>query len=75
MSHELITPVNAIIGFSQILKRKNTLNEKEMNYISKIHLSGENLLTLLNSILDFSKIEEGEMDLMQVINFLQISNF
>ena len=62
MSHELRTPLNAIIGFSQILQKRGTLNEKEMNYISKIHLSGQNLLTLVNSILDFSKIEEGKMD-------------
>jgi len=62
MSHELRTPLNAIIGFSQILQRKNTLNEREKNYIDKIHISGENLLALVNSILDFSKIEEGEME-------------
>lgn len=62
MSHELRTPLNAIIGFSQILQMKNTLNEKEKKYIDKIHLSGQNLLTLVNSILDFSKIEEGKME-------------
>ena len=62
MSHELRTPLNAIIGFSQILQRKNTLAEKEKTYIDKINLSGQNLLTLVNSILDFSKIEEGKMD-------------
>ncbi len=62
MSHELRTPLNAIIGFSQILQRRNQVNEKDMNYINKIQLSGENLLTLVNSILDFSKIEEGQME-------------
>jgi PAS domain S-box-containing protein len=63
MSHELRTPLNAIIGFSQILIHGKKLNEKELMYVSKIKLSGENLLTLVNSILDFSKIEEGKMDL------------
>ncbi len=62
MSHELRTPLNAIIGFSQILQRKGTLNEKDSLYVSKIGISGQNLLTLVNSILDFSKIEEGEME-------------
>ncbi len=62
MSHELRTPLNAIIGFSQILERKGELNEKSQNYISKINLSGQNLLSLVNTILDFSKIEEGEME-------------
>lgn len=62
MSHELRTPLNAIIGFSQILQRKSSFNEKDKSYIDKINLSGNNLLTLVNSILDFSKIEEGEME-------------
>ena len=62
MSHELRTPLNAIIGFSQILQRRDTLNEKDKNYIEKINISGQNLLTLVNSILDFSKMDEGEMD-------------
>lgn len=62
MSHELRTPLNAIIGFSQILQRRKTIDEKDKTYISKIHISGQNLLTLVNSILDFSKIEEGQMD-------------
>jgi len=62
MSHELRTPLNAIIGFSQILQRRKTIDEKDKTYISKIYLSGQNLLTLVNSILDFSKIEKGQMD-------------
>ena len=62
MSHELRTPLNAILGFSQILQRKASLSEKDALYVEKIALSGNNLLTLVNSILDFSKIEEGEMD-------------
>ena len=62
MSHELRTPLNAIIGFSQILQRRDNLDEKASDYVKKIHISGENLLTLVNSILDFSKMDEGEMD-------------
>lgn len=62
MSHELRTPLNAIIGFSQILQRRKELQEKEKNYVDKIQLAGQNLLTLVNSILDFSKIEEGKME-------------
>lgn len=62
MSHELRTPLNAIIGFSQILQRRNSLEDKDRSYIQKINISGQNLLTLVNSILDFSKMDEGEMD-------------
>lgn len=62
MSHELRTPLNAIIGFSQILQRKNSLDEKDKKYADKINLSGKNLLTLVNSILDFSKMDENKME-------------
>jgi len=61
MSHELRTPLNAIIGFSQILLRRNNLDDKDKEYIKKIRLSGDNLLTLVNSILDFSKMDENKM--------------
>ena len=62
MSHELRTPLNAIIGFSQILQRKGSLSAKDALYVEKIGISGQNLLTLVNSILDFSKIDEGKME-------------
>ncbi|MDF1875382.1 DUF3365 domain-containing protein [Sulfurimonas sp. SAG-AH-194-I05] len=64
MSHELRTPLNAIIGFSQIIQRRKKADEKDATYISKIQLSGQNLLTLVDSILDFSKIEEGKMEFL-----------
>jgi signal transduction histidine kinase len=63
MSHELRTPLNAIIGFSQILMVKPDTPETIKGVIEKIHISGKNLLTLVNTILDFSKIESGKMDL------------
>lgn len=61
MSHELRTPLNAIIGFSQILLKRDNIDEKNKEFIKKIHISGENLLTLVNSILDFSKMDENQM--------------
>lgn len=64
MSHELRTPLNAIIGFSQILMAKSDTPETIKGFIEKIHLSGKNLLTLVNTILDFSKIESGKMDVV-----------
>lgn len=63
MSHELRTPLNAIIGFSQILIAKPDTPPLVKSFIEKIHISGKNLLTLVNTILDFSKIEAGEMEL------------
>ena len=63
MSHELRTPLNAINGFSQILLAKPDTPESAKKFIEKIHISGNNLLSLVNTILDFSKIEAGKMEL------------
>lgn len=62
MSHELRTPLNAINGFSQILLAKADTPESAKKFIEKIHISGNNLLSLVNTILDFSKIEAGKME-------------
>ena len=62
MSHEIRTPMNAIIGLSH-LALQTSLNNKQRNYISKVHRSAENLLGILNDVLDFSKIEAGKLDI------------
>ncbi len=65
MSHELTTPLNSIIGFSQILQDRlyGDLNEKQTEYVSDILNSGVNLLGLLNDILDISKLDTGTGEL------------
>ena len=67
MSHEIRTPMNAIIGMSH-LALQTGLNERQRNYIEKVHRSGNNLLGIINDILDFSKIEAGKIE-MEVIDF------
>lgn len=62
MSHEVRTPMNGILGMSQLLLVDDELTDKERkNYVQIIHDSGEALLTLLNEILDLSKLQDGEM--------------
>jgi len=62
MSHEFRTPLNAIIGFSELLH--NFITDPQYNsYIDTIKLSGNGLLTLLNDILDLSKIEAGKLEI------------
>ena len=65
VSHELRTPLNAIIGYSEMLIEESEDDglETYTDDLTKIHSSGEHLLTLINDILDISKIEAGKMDL------------
>jgi two-component system, sensor histidine kinase and response regulator len=65
MSHEIRTPMNAIIGMSH-LALQTPLDQKQRNYIEKVHRAGENLLGIINDILDFSKIEAGKMTIERV---------
>ncbi len=76
MSHELRTPLNSIIGFSNILKKnkKENLDSKQIDQLSKINNNGNHLLGLINNILDLSKIESGRVELdpkdFELIKFL-----
>ncbi len=65
MSHELRTPLNAIIGFSDVLLAgiDGEINDSQRNDIQLINISGNHLLTLINSILDIAKIESGKMEM------------
>jgi signal transduction histidine kinase len=66
MSHELRTPLNAILGFTRIVKRKgqDVLPDKQLGNLDKVVISGEHLLSLINTILDIAKIEAGRMDVL-----------
>ena len=62
MSHEIRTPMNAVIGMSH-LALNTSLDDKQRDYIEKIKLSGQNLLSIINDILDFSKIEAEKLEI------------
>lgn len=64
MSHDIRTPMNAIIGFSHLLARDAENPEKVREYTHKIATSGQHLLGLINEVLDMSKIESGKTTLM-----------
>lgn len=75
MSHELRSPMNAIIGFSQLLLRQNSqhLNKNQENMVERILNSGRHLLTLIDEILDFSKLEVGCLKLkLEGLNLAQL---
>ena len=63
MSHDIRTPMNAIVGFAALLARDADNPEKVTEYTKKITASGQHLLGLINDILDISKIEAGKTTL------------
>jgi CheY-like chemotaxis protein len=63
MSHELRSPLNAILGFSQLMTRSQSLPPEHQENVGIITRSGEHLLNLINNILDLSKIEAGRTTL------------
>jgi two-component system sensor histidine kinase/response regulator len=69
MSHELKTPLNAIIGFGELLQDDSpgaegaSLTPKQREFVGHMVGSGHHLLTLMNDILDLSRIEAGRIDL------------
>lgn len=64
MSHEVRTPLNAIINMAYMLK-DTEFNDTQLKYINTILSSSENLLMLINDILDFSKIDTGRVNLTE----------
>ena len=64
MSHEFRTPLNAIMGFSQILEinSNSSLTKKELDYVQHIYTAGEHLSALISNILEFSKMEAGKIE-------------
>ena len=65
MSHDIRTPMNAILGYAQIME--DELNRKEMpevsEHLEKLQQSGNLLLSIINNVLDMARIESGRMEL------------
>ncbi|MDE7107323.1 MAG: response regulator, partial [Clostridiales bacterium] len=61
MSHDIRTPMNAIIGFTSLAASHIDNKEQIKNYLGKIMTSGNHLLSLINDVLDMSRIESGKV--------------
>ena len=78
MSHDIRTPMNAIVGFTALAASHIDNKEQVQDYLSKISVSSQHLLSLINDVLDMSriesgnvKIEEGEVHLPDIIHDLR----
>ncbi|MBQ9346598.1 MAG: amino acid permease [Oscillibacter sp.] len=63
MSHDIRTPMNAIIGYVTLSKKEPDIPPKVSDYLTKIEASGGHLLSLINDVLEMSRIESGKMEL------------
>ena len=70
MSHDIRTPMNAIIGYTQLLENNLDNKKQALDYISKLKSSSTILLSLINYILEMTQIESGKLDLKKKIGDL-----
>ena len=71
MSHDIRTPMNAIIGFSDLLEKHIDEREKVLDYTKKIKSSSSFLLSLINYVLEMARIESGKTVLKEEVGDLQ----
>ena len=65
MSHEVRTPMNALLGMAELLM-ETSLNPEQREYVRIFRRAGDNLLNVVNDILDFSKVEAGHIELESI---------
>lgn len=66
MSHDIRTPLNAIIGFAKLAMKSEGNFEQIQDYLSKISVSGNHLLAIVNDVLEVSRIESGQTKLEEL---------
>jgi signal transduction histidine kinase len=77
MSHDLRSPMNAIIGYTRLLRRRlaDRVDEREARNLANIETSSGNLLNLINDILDLSRIEAGRIEVnLQSVDVCALAN-
>lgn len=72
MSHDIRTPMNAILGFADLLEKDKDDPTKMSDYIAKIKGAGAYLLTIINNVLDVARIESGHVEIDE--SFVDLSN-
>ncbi|MBR4579882.1 MAG: response regulator [Lachnospiraceae bacterium] len=63
MSHDIRTPLNAILGYTMLAQKEGQTQEEQLRYLHKIDVAGHQLLALVNDVLEMSRIESGKMEL------------
>ena len=71
MSHDIRTPMNAILGFTRIAKNHIDDRERVLESLEKTELSGETLLNLINEVLEMSRIESGKIEIEEAPGDMQ----
>lgn len=66
MSHEFRTPLNAILGYSQVLQNSGDLSEEQSKFVNEIAIGGKQLLSMINNVIDLSKIETSKIDYNEI---------
>jgi signal transduction histidine kinase/DNA-binding response OmpR family regulator/HPt (histidine-containing phosphotransfer) domain-containing protein len=62
MSHDLRTPLNAVVGLTGVLQ-KSVLSVEQRDTLNKVRIASDNLVQIINDVLDFSKVEAGRLEL------------
>jgi len=70
MSHDIRTPMNAILGFAQLMEKEKNNPAVISDYLKKMEGAGEYLLTIINNVLDMARIESGKMTMDE--NFMDL---
>ena len=74
MSHDIRTPMNAVLGYAQLMKdelKENELSETS-EHLEKLQQSGNLLLSIINNVLDMAWIESGRMEIDE--NYIQVED-
>ena len=70
MSHDIRTPINAIVGYTTLARKENVSPEQIQDFLAKIDSSSKHLLALINDVLEMSRIESGKMEVEEKPTYL-----